>query len=246
MSLLKPYIRSFALIFLLAGVAVGGSGCTPIGVVVGAGALAGTAALEERGIAQAARDKATELEIGKKLFDYDLEAFRELSVEVIEGRVLLTGITNTQENRLQAVQEAWRNTGVADVINEIRLGETVGIVDTSHDLKIAAELRSTITFDKAIKAINYSIEVVDGTIYLFGIGQSPAEVDRIEAHARNIPRVRRIVRHVLMKDDPKRTQIIAQLEKDRAEREAAEEAAEKAGASEEDNPDTATDTQAAE
>lgn len=216
--------RFFPILFIFATALIA-NGCTPVGMAVGAGAIAGTAALEERGITQAARDKATELEIGKKLFDYDLNAFRELSVEVIEGRVLLTGVTNSQENRVKAVQETWKTTGVVDVINEILLGETVGFIDSSRDLKIATDLRATITFDKAIKAINYSLEVVNGTIYLFGIAQNEAEVDRIIAHARDIPRVRRIVRHVLMKDDPRRQAFIDQLDRERAERDAAENAA---------------------
>lgn len=208
--------------------ALGVVGCTPVGVAVGAGAIAGTAAMEERGIAQAARDKATELEISKKLFDYDLDAFRKLSVEVIEGRVLLTGVTETPEDRLTAVQEAWRTTGVVEVINEVLLGEAVGFFDTSQDVRITAELRSAITFDKEIAAINYSLDAVNGTLYIFGIAQSPEEVDRIKAHARDISRVRRIVTHVLMRDSQRRFDHLEQLEKDRKAREAAEAEAEAA------------------
>ena len=43
--------------------------CTPIGAVVGAGATAGTAVVQERGAVQVARDTATQLAINKALIE---------------------------------------------------------------------------------------------------------------------------------------------------------------------------------
>ena len=57
-----------------------------------------------------------------------------------------------------------------------------------------------ITLDKQIKAVNYSIETVNGTVYVMGIAQNQAEVDRIRNHARQLTYVRRIVNYVRIKD----------------------------------------------
>jgi osmotically-inducible protein OsmY len=55
------------------------------------------------------------------------------------------------------------------------------------------------TFDKKILAINYSIETVNGIVYLIGIAQNQEELDRVIAHARAIDYVRQIKSHVRVK-----------------------------------------------
>jgi osmotically-inducible protein OsmY len=66
------------------------------------------------------------------------------------------------------------------------------------------ELRSRLLFAKNIQSVNYSIEAVNGTVYLLGVAQDQAELDRVLDVARNVNYVRRVVSHVLMKDDPRR------------------------------------------
>ncbi|MEQ9489692.1 MAG: BON domain-containing protein [Alphaproteobacteria bacterium] len=181
------------------------AGCTPVGMAVGAGATAGSAAMQERGFEQSVRDSVTEAAISKALFDRDLNVFANLNVEVVEGRVLLTGFVPTQEDRLAAVRYSWERDEVTDVINEIQIGDSEAITSKARDKLIASEIRADITIDEKIKAVNYSIEVVNGTVYLFGIAQNQQELDRVVAHARKVEYVRRIVTdHMVMKDDPRR------------------------------------------
>ena len=182
------------------------AGCTPVGVAVGAGATVGSVALEERGFQQGVKDRVTEAAISKRLFDYNLDAFADVNVEVVEGRVLLTGRVETPEHRVEAVRFAWLEEKVVEVINEIRVGTSDdGLADTGKDAWIATQLRTKITLDSQVKAVNYSAEVVDGTIFLFGIAQNESELKRVVAHARTIENVRRIVPdYVRMKDDPAR------------------------------------------
>lgn len=182
------------------------SACTPVGVAVGAGATVGSVALEERGFEQGVKDRVTEAAISKSLFDYNLDAFGNVNVEVVEGRVLLTGRVEEAEQRVEAVRFAWQEDGVVEVINEIRVGTSDdALADRGKDAWIATQLRTKMTLDSQVKAVNYSAEVVGGTIYLFGIAQNEAELKRVVAHARTIENVRRIVPdYVRMKDDPSR------------------------------------------
>lgn len=181
------------------------AGCTPVGMAVGAGATAGSAAMQERGFEQSVRDSVTEAAISKALFDRDINVFANLNVEVVEGRVLLTGFVPTQEDRLAAIRYSWEQDEVTDVINEIQIGDSEAITSKARDKLIASEIRAEITIDEKIKAVNYSIEVVNGTVYLFGIAQNQQELDRVAAHARKVEYVRRIVTdHMVMKDDPRR------------------------------------------
>ncbi|MEQ8602785.1 MAG: BON domain-containing protein [Marivibrio sp.] len=187
-------------------------GCTPVGVAVGAGAMAGSAAMEERGLEQAVRDEADEIGVKKRLADYSFDTFRRVNVDVYEGRVLLTGIVPEPDDRVEAVRVAWATDGIVDVVNEVLIGEGVGTIDTTADIRITSELRAKITFDADVKAVNYNLQAVGGTLYLFGVAQSQAEIARVEAHARTIPNVRRIVSHMLLKDGARRATLLAALE----------------------------------
>jgi osmotically-inducible protein OsmY len=172
------------------------SGCA--GAIVGAGAAAGTAAYQERGVQGVARDLATATKIRTNLIN-EGEAYVEgVGVEVYEGRALLTGTLANEEMRSIAARLAWKTEGVKDVINEIQLRKS-SVRDYARDSWITTQLQSKMTFDKRILAINYSIETVNGIIYLIGIAQNQEELDRVIAHARSIGYVHQVISHVRVK-----------------------------------------------
>ncbi|MBF0268137.1 MAG: BON domain-containing protein [Alphaproteobacteria bacterium] len=194
----------FAAVSVLLAVAAASQACTPIGAAVGAGATVGVAASEERGVSGVVDDAKIRLEINKLWLDQDFEMYRKVDMSVVEGRVLLTGEVAKPEHRVEAVRLTWQAEGVREVINEIKVGDTAGIKDFKNDVWIGAELRSRLMFDKFIRNINYNVDVVNGDVYLTGIAQNQSELNRVIDHAREVPRVRRIVNYVVMKDDPKR------------------------------------------
>lgn len=178
--------------------------CTPIGAGIGAGATIGVVIAQERSAGDALRDTRINLEISEALFQAHIDdLFREIHVDVMEGRVLLTGLVNTEDLADRANLIAWKVDGVAKVINEIRVGEP-GTLDAVRDRWISAKLRARLLGDTKVFDVNYSIVTVAGAIYLLGIAQNPAELERVLAHARDIAYVRRVTLHVVMKDDPER------------------------------------------
>jgi len=201
-------ILPFALLIALLGVA---SGCTPVGVVLGAGAVAGSAALEERGIEQSLTDTGTALAFRHDVIEEDFNTFQRVGVVVIEGRMLLTGIVPVEEDRIRLVERAWTTPDVVEVINEILIGEDVGLINTGFDVKIEQALTLALTVDREVKAVNYEADAVGGTLYLIGIAQSQAELDRVVAHAREVERVRRVISHVQIKDSPARRETLERL-----------------------------------
>ena len=130
-------------------------GC--VSTVVGAGAMAGTAAMEERGLAGAADDTAIRLRINALLSDKDERLWRKVGLQVYLGRVLLTGTLETPEMRAEAVRLVWQAEGVKEVINEIQL---VGADDSSgfaRDTWISTQLKSALLFDKEVASIRTSL-----------------------------------------------------------------------------------------
>lgn len=178
------------------------AGCTPVGVVVGAGATAGNAVAEEREVSEVVDDTAIQLRINRLWLDTDPDLLARLSTTVNEGRVLVTGTVSDPEQRVTAVRLVWQVDGVREVINEVEIADSEGIVGFGRDAAITTQLRSRIVFDTAVRSINYNIDTTGGVVYLMGIAQDQAEADRVIAHARQIPYVTRIVSYVRLKDDP--------------------------------------------
>ena len=178
---------------------LGLTGCDPVSLAVSAGASTGIAAHQERGIKGLARDTAIEARIFKQWIDTDKSMATHMSIEVYESRVLLTGITKTEEERAVAVGLAWKANGVEDVMNEIVVGEASSLIEIARDTAITAELKSRITFNGGILAVNYAIETIRGTVFLLGIAQDETELNRVIDLANNISYVKQVISHVRVK-----------------------------------------------
>ncbi len=179
-----------------AAVALALSACSATGVAVSAGAATAVAASEERGLGGAISDTAIETRINTLLLQHDFETFRNVSVHAYEGRVLLAGLAQKPEMRVDAVRLAWQADGVKEVINEIEVSAKGGAQAYTRDVWISTQLRTKLLLDKEVNSINYSVETVDATVFLMGFARSVEELARVEAHARNLSHVRRVVSYV--------------------------------------------------
>ena len=176
-------------------------GCVPA-AVVGTGKAASTGA-QERTVGNAVDDTWISLQISDRWFRHSEAMFNKLDLTVNEGKVLITGILDDPDQRVDAVRLAWQVKGVREVINEIQVAKSEGIRGYARDSRIIAELRTKILFDRSIRSINYTIETVGGVVYLMGVAWSQQELDRVVDHARNIESVRRVVSYVRLRDqDP--------------------------------------------
>lgn len=176
--------------------------CTPVGVATGAAATTGVAAVREGGIGTAVTDVKIQAEINDLWFQYDLKTFAKLDLTVNQGRVLITGVVQNPEDRVEAVRLAWQPKGVTQVINEIQLAEGPGFISYARDSWISTRLRTALTVDKNIQSINYSIDTVRGIVYLMGVAQNQAELNRVIETARTIPDVKRVVSYVKLAGEP--------------------------------------------
>jgi osmotically-inducible protein OsmY len=192
--------RIIATLSVLAVLATGLSGC--VSMALTGVASAGIAASEERGLGGALTDARIRTDINAKWLNASMDMLQKVDLSVQEGRVLLTGSVPTQEMRLEAVKLVWQVEGVREVHNEIKVGEGAGVANYARDVWISTQLRSDILFDRAVQSVNYSIETVDGTVYLMGVAQNQSELDRVTNYARNLRYVKRVVSYMRIKDQP--------------------------------------------
>ncbi len=177
------------------------SGCAP--VILGGGVAMGLAVAQERTVGAAIDDTVLQARITDALLQKSTVLLL-VGTEVLEGRVLLTGSVQNPEDRVEAVRVTWSVPGVREVLNEIQVAERGGIAANFADARITGTLRVQLMGDRNVRDINYSIDTVNGAVYLMGIAQNQAELDRVVGYARNISGVKRVVNHVLLRDDPRR------------------------------------------
>ncbi len=182
--------------------ALGLGGC--VSATMTAAATGATVVAQERSVGDAIDDLTIRTTLNKLFLDESLALFNKVSFSVVEGRVLLKGAVEKPEHRIKATQLAWRAAGVREVINEIQVTDQGGIVDYAKDTWISAQLKTKMMFAEDVLSINYSVETVNGTIYLIGISQDQKELDRVIALARDVPDVVEVVSHVIPKNDPSR------------------------------------------
>ncbi len=178
------------------------SGCTLPGTLAGGTATAGVVVAQERSVGSALDDAIITAAVSSNLLQYHVDLFQAVDVEVVEGRVLLTGKVEQPDDRIEAVRLAWLADGVVEVLNEIQVTDEGGIVNYARDTWISTQLRSKLLLDKNVRAINYNIEVVNGVVYMIGIAQDQAELERVTNHARTIRNVIKVVSHVRLKGEP--------------------------------------------
>jgi osmotically-inducible protein OsmY len=175
-----------------------------VSLAVGGAAAGGVAAVEERSLGTQIDDRGIYLKVNDKLLAKEGALFRKVNVEVNEGRVLLTGNVPKPEDRVTAADLSWEVAGVKEVLNELVVTDRSELRDYPKDTWITTQLKTRLLGDAKVLQVNYSIETINGVIYLLGIAQSQDELDRVVNHARNISGVQKVVSYVRLKDDPKR------------------------------------------
>lgn len=190
-------VKQFLILFI-ASAALLTSACSPLGMITGAGATVGMGAAREGGLGVAYVDAKIQIAISDLWFRYNVEAFRKLDLTVNQGRVLITGVVQDPEHRVEAVRLAWQPEGVKQVINEIRVDESEGVTQYARDFWITTKIRGSLALAATVKSINYSIDTVNGTVYIMGVARSQQELDRVMEIARTTTDVRQVVSYVKM------------------------------------------------
>ena len=176
------------------------SSCTSL--ALGGGVAVGTAAVQEGGLSRAASDARIQADINQRWFSYDVNMFTKLDLTVNQGRVLITGVVQDPAHRVEAVRLAWQPTGVVQVINEIKVADSEGIVGFAKDAWISSRIRGSLILDKDVESINYSIDTVQGAVYLMGFAQNQGELNHVIGIARTVGGVKRVVSYVKLIGTP--------------------------------------------
>ena len=174
-------------------------GCSPSGILATGGGTAMVVAEGDRSIGTVVDDATVKINIAAKFLNAGNNLFVEINTTVLEGRVLLTGLVDNQELRIEAVRLVWEIEGVREVVNEIEIGSREGIKDYAKDLWINTQARGVAAKTIGLRAVAYNFETINGKIYIAGITTKPDQLDTLIESLKTIKGVKEIVNYVIIK-----------------------------------------------
>ena len=175
------------------------SGCTPAVVGVGTAAVAATST--EKGITTSVSDALVFTKIQDSFLKTDATLSQFVDVTVNDGAVLLTGKVKTPEEKVLATKLTWKVRGVREVVNELQVTDKSSIKDIAKDLAASAQLRGKLIADNELSSLNFSIDVVNGTVYLSGVAADAEEMNRVVSHARELRFAQQVVNYITLRTD---------------------------------------------
>ena len=174
--------------------------CSPAGILASGGATGMVVAEGDRSLGTVVDDATIKINIASKFINSDNNLFVDVGTNVLEGRVLLTGLVDNQEIRIDAVRRVWDVEGVNEVINEIQIGNRESIKEYAQDLWITTQVRGLAAKTIGLRSISYNFETIQGRVYIAGITSRADQLEELVKVAKTIKGVTEIINYVIIKE----------------------------------------------
>ena len=190
------FFSSFILVLLLFNI----YGCSPTGVLATGGGTAMVAAEGDRSIGTIVDDATIKVNVAANFLNSGNNLFVDINTTILEGRVLLTGLVESQEIRIEAVRLVWEVDGVKEVINEIEVGNRDSLKDYANDLWINTQARGVAAKTIGLRSVAYNFETINGKIFIAGITSRPENLENLINALKTIKGVKEIINYVIVKE----------------------------------------------
>ena len=119
--------------------------------------------------------------------------FLSIQVEVLDGRIFVTGKVDKPEEKIKITKLAWETKGTRSVKNAVEIKGNSNFKSTAKDILITSQLRTAMIISKKIKSSNYTLETINKNIYIFGIAMDDDEKGEVLKEANKIYSVEKII-----------------------------------------------------
>lgn len=177
------------------------TGCVAMAGITAA--TTGVIAVQERTAGDAINDTVIYAKIKDRYTKNDVRILGSVDISVVEGRVLLTGSIENSTLLEQASQLAWEVKGVKEVINEIEVTDR-SLKEKTTDSLISSQVKTKLLVTENVRSVNYYTHVNKASVYFIGIAQDETELEKVIDITSKVQGVKRVVSHVITKNDPRR------------------------------------------
>ena len=174
--------------------------CSPASILATGGGSAMVIAEGERSMGAVVDDATIKVNIAAKFISSEDNLFVDVSTTVLEGRVLLTGLVDNQEIRIDAVRRVWEVEGTQEVINEIQVGNRASLKEYANDVWINTQAKSLAAKAVGLRVVGYNFETIQGKVYIAGITSRPEQLEDLIDAVKTVKGVKEIVNYVIIKE----------------------------------------------
>ena len=174
--------------------------CSPSGILATGGSTAMVVAEGDRSIGTVVDDATIKVNLAAKFLNAGNNLFVDINTTVLEGRVLLTGLVDNQEIRIDAVRLVWEVEGIKEVINEIEVGNRDTIKDYANDLWINTQAKGVAAKTIGLRSVAYNFETINAKVFVAGITTKPEQLESLIEALKTIKGVKEIVNYVIIKE----------------------------------------------
>ena len=172
--------------------------CSPANILATGGGSAMVIAEGDRSMGSVIDDATIKVNIAAKFINSEDNLFVNISTTVLTGRVLLTGLVDNQEIRIDAVRKVWEVNGVQEVINEIQVGNRDSLKEYANDLWINTQAKGLAAKTIGLRVVGYNFETIQGKVYIAGITSRPEQLEDLIEAVKTIKGVKEIVNYVII------------------------------------------------
>ena len=133
--------------------------------------------------------------------------FINIQVEVLDGRIFLSGKVDEPEEKIKITKLAWETKGVREVKNAVTIKGNSNFKQTAKDILITSQLRTALIFNKKTKSRNYTLETINKKIYIFGIAMDDNERKEVLSEAEKIYDVEEVIPSIYLVSELSRNKI---------------------------------------
>ena len=133
--------------------------------------------------------------------------FLNIQVEVLDGRIFLSGKVDNPEEKIKITKLAWETKGVREVKNAITIKGNSNFKSTAKDILITSQLRTALIINKKTKSRNYTLETINKKIYIFGIAMDESEKEEVLSEANKIYDVEKVIPSIYLATELSRNKL---------------------------------------
>ena len=175
--------------------------CTPANILGTGAGSAMVIAEGDRSMGTVIDDATIKVNIAAKFISSEDNLFVDVSTTVLNGRVLMTGLVDNQEVRIDAVRRVWEVEGVKEVINEIQIGNRASLKEYANDVWINTQAKGLAAKAVGLRVVAYNFETIQGKVYIAGITSRPEQLEDLINAVKTIKGVEEIVNYVIIKEN---------------------------------------------
>ena len=162
-------------------------------IVSTAGSIVGSASTSTRGFSGTVEDTYLMSKIVSKITFMKLSNISNITVSVMNGKVLLAGNIDNQVKRLELIKKVWWIDGVKEVYNEVEIGPQISFLEKTEDFIFETKIKNRLLLEPGIYSNNYNVDVFNGNVYIMGISSDIEEKTKIENFLNNMNDIKKLI-----------------------------------------------------